>query len=141
MPTDVIEPQARLLLPSNLEGTAMEKVLIVDDNNLFRKLLREILQSRMPSLILSEAKDRKEAMEIIRTSLPDLILMGIRLPDGNVFEVTHQIKKRHRGVKIVILTDSDQPDYRGAAFRYKADHYVAKDTFMAMLSSILPKTF
>jgi len=118
----------------------MEKVLIVDDNLLFRKLLRESLHSRLPSLIISEAKDRKEAMEIIRTSLPDLIFMDIRLPDGNGLEVTHQIKKLHPDVKVVIVTSYDEPEYRDAAFRCKVDHYVAKDNLMSLFSGILSET-
>ena len=61
----------------------MEKVLIVDDNALFRQVVRESLHSRMPNLIIAEARDRKETMEIIQTSLPDLIFMDIRLPDGS----------------------------------------------------------
>ena len=104
------------------------------------KLLRESLHSRLPSLIISEAKDRKEAMEIIRTSLPDLMFMDIRLPDGNGLEVTHQIKKLHPDVKVVIVTSYDEPEYRDTAFRCKVDHYVAKDNLMSLFSGILSET-
>jgi DNA-binding NarL/FixJ family response regulator len=116
------------------------KVLITDDNTLFRKLLRETLHSRLPSLKISEAKDRKEALEMIWTSLPDLIFMDIRLPDGSGLELTRQVKELYPSVKIVILTSYDQREYREAAFRYKADHYVSKDIFVSLFSSILPET-
>ena len=115
----------------------MEKVLIVDDSDLFRECLRETLHSRMPNLIISEAKDRKKAMEIVQASLPDLIFMEIRLRDGNGFEITHQIKDLHPSTKVVIVSGYDQPEYREAAFRCKADLFVPKDTFMELLGGIL----
>ena len=117
----------------------MQTVLIVDDNDLFRQVLRESLLSRMPDLIIAEAKDQKGAMEIIRSSTPDLIFMDIRLPDGNGLQITRQIKTLYAGAKVVIISTYDQPEYREAAFRSKADHFVPKDTFMSLLSAIFPK--
>ena len=118
----------------------MEKVLIVDDNALFRQVVRESLHSRMPHLTIAEARDLKETMEIIETSLPDLIFMDIRLPDGNGLKITHQIKHLHPEVKVVIVTSYDEPEYREAASRSNADHYVPKDTLMPLTRSILPET-
>ena len=117
----------------------METVLIVDDNDLFRKLVRDSLLSRMPSLKISEARGRKEALEMIRTSSPDLVLMDIRLSDGNGLGLTRQVKRQHPDIKIVILTSYDQREHREAAFRCKADQYVAKDTFLSVLGSHLPE--
>lgn len=118
----------------------MQKVLIVDDSTLFRNSLREILHSRLPSLVISEANDREGALEMTETFLPDLIFMDIHLPDGNGLELTRTIRELHHDVKIVILSNYDIPEYREAAFRYKADQFIAKDTFMSVLGSILPET-
>jgi len=117
------------------------KILIVDDNTLFREMVREELHSRRPSLMINEAKDQKDALAMIRTSLPDLVLMDIRLPDGSGLELTRQLKELYPNLNVVILTSYDQDEYREAAFRYKADHYVSKDNFMALLIRILPETF
>jgi len=119
----------------------MQKVLIVDDNTLFRNSLRKFLHFRLPSLVISEAKDREEALGITKTFLPDLIFMDIHLPDGNGLELIRTIRGLYHDVKIVILTNYDVPEYREAAFRYKADQFILKDTFMSMLGSILPQTF
>jgi DNA-binding NarL/FixJ family response regulator len=104
-------------------------------------MVREELHSRRPSLMINEAKDQKDALAMIRTSLPDLVLMDIRLPDGSGLELTRQIKELYPNLNVVILTSYDQDEYREAAFRYKADHYVSKDNFMALLIRILPETF
>ena len=46
------------------------KILIGDDNPFFRETVRETLQSRIPSLSISEAKDRREALDIVRPPFP-----------------------------------------------------------------------
>ncbi len=120
-------------------GAVVQKVLIVDDNTLFRKFLRETLHSRLPSLIISEAKNQEEALGITGTFLPDLIFVDIRLPDGNGLELTRKIRGLHHDCKIVILTNYDESEYRNAAYRYKADHYISKDTFMSLLNVVFPE--
>jgi len=118
----------------------MEKVLIVDDDSLFRKMLKDSLHSQLPSLNILEAKTGQEAMEIIQTSHPDLIFMGIQLPDGNGLEVTHQIKKLYPEVKVIIVTNYDQPEYREAAFRFGGDCYIPKDSLAYVRLEKLVKT-
>jgi DNA-binding NarL/FixJ family response regulator len=110
----------------------MEKVLIVDDNSIFRELIRETLHSRLPSLNVAEARDRKEALKMIQASPPDLIFTEIRLPDGSGLELSRQVKRLSPSVRIVILTNYDEPYYRDAAYRLKVDHYVTKATFMSI---------
>jgi len=117
----------------------MQKILIVDDNALFRKLLRESLYSQFPSLIIDEAKNGKEALEQVLTFHPDLIFMDIRLPDGNGLEVTRLIKEQNPDVSVVILTNYDLVEYRDAAFHVKADHFVLKDSFVSLIGIISSK--
>lgn len=123
--------------PYDPEGVTMQKILIVDDSTLFRKTLRESLHSRFPSLIISEAKDGEEALRTIPTFLPDLIFMDIRLPDRNGLQLTRLIKGLFPDIKVVILTNYDLPEYRDAAFQYKADHYAPKDLFMPLLVNLI----
>ena len=118
----------------------MQKVLIVDDNTLFRNFLRETLHSRFPSLIISEAKDKEEALRITETFSPDIIFTDIQLPDGNGLDLIRNIRGQYHDVKIIILTNYDEPEYREAAFRYKVDQFIPKDTFMSMLGSVFPET-
>jgi two-component system, response regulator YesN len=115
----------------------MKKILIVDDNTLFRKTLREGLHSRFPSLVILEAKDGEEALRTIPTFLPDLIFMDIHLSNGNGLELTRFIKGLYPDMKVVILTSYDLPEYQDAVFHYKADHYAPKDLFMPLVNLIL----
>jgi CheY-like chemotaxis protein len=120
-------------------GAVMQKILIVDDNILFRKLLRESLHSQFPALNIAEAKDGDEALHMFLTFQPDLIFMDIQLPDQNGLKLTRLIKDLNRDVKIIILTSYDQPEYRDAAFQHKADHYCSKDSFMSLIDTLFLK--
>ena len=115
----------------------MRKMLIVDDNALFRKALRASLHSQFPSLVVSEAKDGTEALETIPTFLPHMILMDIHLSNENGLELTRFIKGLYPDIKVVILTSYDLPEYHEAVFHYKADYCLSKDSFMPLMNLIL----
>ncbi len=115
----------------------MERVLIVDDNSLFRKALRSNLHLQFPSVSIREASDGEEALKAIPTFLPDLILMDIQLPNRNGLELTRLIKGLYPDIKVILISSYDLPEYREAAFTYKADHCVSKDSFMVLLNFIL----
>ena len=114
----------------------MQKILIVDDSTLFRKILGESLHSRFPSLMILEAKDGKEALEAIPTSFPDLIFMDIHLGNENGLELTRLIKERFPEIKVVILTSYDLPKDRETAIHYKADHYASKELFISLVKRV-----
>ncbi len=72
----------------------MEKfrILIVEDNDSYRKLLRNRLQNSLPEIEIDEAADGHEALQKVNSYLPDLIFMDIRLPDKNGLELTKEIR-------------------------------------------------
>lgn len=134
----MVEDGLHLVLQPSGDETALRKVLIVDDSSFFRRILKECLHSRCPSLIVSEAKDREETLQMIRTFSPDLIFMDIRLPDGNGLELTRSIKEANNGVKVAIVSNYDEPEYLDAVFYYKADYFIPKDRLMSFLYGNLP---
>jgi DNA-binding NarL/FixJ family response regulator len=73
-----------------------------------------------------EATDGKEAMRQITTRLPDLIFMDIKLPGENGLELTSRIKAEYPRLTVIVLTSYDTPEYREAAVKAKADHFLAK---------------
>jgi DNA-binding NarL/FixJ family response regulator len=118
------------------QGFSAQKVLIVDDNSLFRAILRKSLQSRCASLVIYEASDGREALEQVITSNPTLIFMDIQLPDRNGLEVARLIKQVNPEAEIVVLTSYDQVEYRAAAIKSKVDHFASKDSFMLLIDII-----
>jgi DNA-binding NarL/FixJ family response regulator len=98
----------------------------VEDSTIFRTLLKETLQSRFPTMEILEAVDGEEAMRQIATHSPDLIFMDIKLPGENGLDLTARIKAEYSHVTIIVLTSYDTPEYREAAAKAKADHFLAK---------------
>ena len=91
------------------------KVLLVEDNEDFRRNLAGLLKSKFPALLFDEASNGTEAMEKVESFFPNLVFMDIQLPGENGLEVTRRIKALSPDTKVVILTSYDFPEYREAA--------------------------
>jgi DNA-binding NarL/FixJ family response regulator len=121
----------------------MLKVLIVEDNRIFREAFKKGLLDYFPSMVIEEAADGDEALQKIRGGPPDLIFMDIRLPGVNGLQLTQRVKKDFPDINIAILTDYDLPEYRQAAVQYGADRFFVKNSFKwdeleALVQSISP---
>ena len=117
------------------------KTLIVDDNAVFRQLLKLTLD-RFLSIEIYEAADGEEALQKIESLRPNLIFMDIRLPGENGLELTKQVKARYPNIIVIILTGYDLPEYREFSSRY-ADYFFSKDSsttenIFTLVESILP---
>ena len=104
----------------------MCRTLIVEDNDIFRQSLKEMLLSRFPGMHIVEAVDAVEAVEKASRAFPDLIFIDIKLPDGNGLELTREMRRDHAGAHIAIFSCFDLPEYRDAARRNGADHVFVK---------------
>ncbi len=104
------------------------KILIVDDNRLFRETVKESLQTSFPTGTIDEAADGREALQELDTLAPDLIFMDIKMPGENGLELTKKIKANHPNIIIFIITNFNIPEYREAAFKYGADRFFGKDS-------------
>jgi two-component system response regulator YesN len=108
------------------------RILIVEDNGFFRQALREGLQLSFPWVTIDEAATGAEALWRVKAFFPDLIFMDIRLPGESGLGLTQKIKAAHPEIIIFILSNYDAPEYRKAAYRYGADHFIAKESFNRM---------
>jgi DNA-binding NarL/FixJ family response regulator len=118
------------------------KILIVEDSAIFRKLLKETLHSRFPSMELFEAADGEEALQRMEASVPDLIFMDIKLPGESGLDLTKKIKNQYPNIIIIILTAYDIPEYREAAVQAKGNYFLSKgsatkENILELVDSIL----
>ena len=120
----------------------MLKTLIVEDSATFRKTFKDALCKRYTSMVTEEALDGTEAMQKIRTFLPDLVFMDIRLPGESGLELTQRIKASHPEIAIVILTAYDLPEYREAAYDGGADAFIPKSSLnLADIAALIESIF
>jgi len=120
----------------------VHRVLVVEDSAIFRTLLKETLQSRFPSMEILEAVDGEEAMKEITARPPDLIFMDVKLPGENGLDLTAKIKAKYPDAIVIVLTSYDTPEYREAAVKAKANHFLAKGSssregILTLVESIL----
>ncbi len=107
----------------------MLRVLIVEDNLIFRGTFRKRLNDNFPSLVVEEASSGDEALQKVKGAQPDLIFMDVRLPGTNGLQLTKKIKNDLPGIRIAILTDYDLIEYRQATAEYGADRFFVKSSF------------
>jgi DNA-binding NarL/FixJ family response regulator len=118
----------------------MPSVLIVENNDFFRRSFKEILKMYLPSISIDESADGSDALEKIDKDSPDVVFMDIRLPGKNGLELTREIKGIYPNVVINIFTSYDLPEYRRIAEQYGADQFILKDALTGAEIAAMVKT-
>lgn len=107
----------------------MFKTLLVEDNLNYRGVLKRALLKRFNDLETREASGESDALNIVDSYDPDLILMDIDLEYGaNGLDLTKKIKFKHPGIVVVILSQHDIQEYRCVAQENGADFFFSKST-------------
>ncbi len=113
------------------------RVLLVDDNNLFRQGLSALISANDDFTVIADLRGGKEAVQASLNDSPDVVVMDIMLSGVNGLETVTQIKRRQPQVKIVMLTAFKTEDYVREALRVGADGYVLKDASLDELFTAL----
>jgi DNA-binding NarL/FixJ family response regulator len=103
------------------------RVLLCDDQALVRKGFRMILEARDDLRVVGEARDGAAAVELARTSRPDVILMDVRMPGMDGVEATRRLVEAETTARILILTTFDLDEYVFQALRAGASGFLLKD--------------
>jgi len=103
------------------------RTVIVDDHALFRRGLEMVLEGEPDIELVGQASDGAEAVEKAAESLPDIVLMDIRMPRSNGIEACRAMKEAAPSTRIVILTISDEEEDLFEAIRAGASGYLLKD--------------
>jgi DNA-binding NarL/FixJ family response regulator len=105
----------------------MTSVLIADDQALVRVGLRKILESDPQLTVVGEAGDGEDAVAEARRSLPDVVLMDIRMPVLDGIEATRRIVRAQPGTRVLILTTFGLDGYVYDALHAGASGFMLKD--------------
>ena len=107
----------------------MIEVVLVDDQELVRAGFRVLIGSASDIEVVGEAGDGEAAMEVIRRTQPDVVLMDIRMPALDGIEATRRVHAdpELRDVRILILTTFDLDAYVHEALRAGASGFLLKD--------------
>jgi DNA-binding NarL/FixJ family response regulator len=116
-------------------------VLIVDDHAGFRSWARALLEMHGYSVI-GEAETGGTAIAAARALQPDVVLLDIRLPDIDGFEVTRQLARECHGAVVVLVSSHDAADFGGQLAASGARGFIAKaDLSGAAMEAVLTGEF
>jgi DNA-binding NarL/FixJ family response regulator len=106
------------------------RIVIADDQHLIRAGFRALLSSEPDFEVVGEAATGREAVAQVRATRPDVVLMDIRMPDGDGLEATETIvaDPSLAATRIVIVTTFELDEYVGRAIRAGASGFLVKDT-------------
>ena len=119
----------------------MIRVLICDDQDVVTEGLRVILGTSPDIEVVGIAHDGAEAVDLVPTARPDVVLMDLKMPGVNGIQATRQIKDRYAGVRVLVLTTYDADEWVFDAIRSGADGYLLKDTPRQDLVAAIKGTF
>ena len=103
-----------------------KKIIIVEDNDLYRAALKDLINAQDHLEVVAEAGSGGEALKIIKQFPADLVLLDLRLPDRSGYDILPEISK-NADVKILVLTILESDHNIRAAFEAGADGYCFKD--------------
>ena len=105
----------------------LTRLAIVDDHELARESLQNMLSDEPDIDIVGQAADGRQALLLCSRLRPDLILMDVRMPEMDGLAATKEVKRRYPEISVMMLTMHENPDYLLEALKAGAAGYVLKD--------------
>ena len=102
------------------------RVVIADDHAFVRRGIRTTLEGRQGWVVCGEATNGQEAVDLVLSLLPDLVVLDISMPGMNGFQASKTIRRLLPAVKIIILSLHDSLLAQREALEVGADAYLAK---------------
>lgn len=117
----------------------MVTALIVDDHEVFRHGLKQILSEEFGELTCGEAGDAEEMLALLEKRGWDIVILDIGIPGKNGIEVLKQIRRTHPRLRILVLSMYSEDQYAARALGLGALGYVTKGQPRAELVSAIRK--
>ena len=112
---------------ADAETKSMIRVFLLDDHEIVRRGLRELLEAEDDIQIVGEAGTAEEALSRIPPTKPDVAVLDVRLPDGNGVEVCREVRSRHPEIRCLMLTSYSDDDALFQAIIAGAAGYLLKE--------------
>lgn len=136
--------QNNIPFTEDLRDKQFRRVLIIDDEPKIIKFIAEILRKQYPKIELDSAIDGFEAGKKVVNFKPDLVILDLKLPGIDGFEVCRSIRKdeKLKHTKIIAITGYDTAETRKKIFKFGANDYLAKpfdmNKLMKKIAPFLP---
>ncbi len=119
----------------------MINVLIVDDHALVRMGIRRLLDDLPDIAVVGEAENGERALEFIRMHKPDVVLLDMKMPGIDGWEVTRRLHKSHPEVKVIAVTALSTESLPSRVLQLGAMGYLTKESGSQDLSAAIRKVY
>ncbi len=113
------------------------RVILADDHTLVRAGIRRIVESQPGFVVVAEAKDGDEAVEVIRVVPADILILDLKMARRDGIEVLRIAKAEQPDLKVVVLTMHAGREYVARTLEEGADGYLLKDSAVQDLAAAL----
>lgn len=117
------------------------RLVVVDDHPLFRRGLISLLSQDERFSVKGEAGDIGEALRLLRSATPDVMLLDNHLPGVKGVDAISSLKQNHEGLRILMLTVSEDEDDLAKALQNGADGYLLKTSDSDQLCNAIVKVY
>lgn len=111
----------------------MTRVFLVDDHEIVRRGIAQLVDAEPDLDVVGEAGDIAEALRRIEATAPDVAVLDVRLPDGSGVDLCREVRSRHPEIACLMLTAYDDDEALRSAALAGASGYVLKDIRSAAL--------
>ena len=116
------------------------RVVLADDHFFVRDGIKSLLESEKDIVVVGEATDGQEALEVVTTTNPDLLIVDIRMPHHTGIEVVEKLRNQNNPVKIIVLSMHESEEYVLKSIKAGADGYLlkgsSKEEFLKALHAV-----
>ena len=115
-------------------------VVLADDHVFVRDGIKALLEDQSGIVVIDEATNGKEAIEVVEKHKPHVLIVDIRMPEMNGIDVVKEMTKSYKEVKTLVLSMHDSEEYVVQAIQAGADGYLlkgaSKDEFLKALYKV-----
>lgn len=113
------------------------RIVLADDHALVRAGIRALIESIPNVTVVGEAGDGREALRLVEEKSPDIALLDMAMPEISGLSATESIARMHPGVKVIILSMHQSPEFVMHALRAGAHGYIVKDAASSELEAAI----
>lgn len=119
----------------------MIKIVVIDDEKWIRKLIINLLPfDKYPIVVIGEAEDGREGLELISREKPDIILTDIRMPLLSGLDLIKELNTKLPNSRIIIISGYDSFDYAKSAIKYGVVDFLLKPVEEEELEKAIQKS-